>query len=77
MITLDGLLEFKSCDVEKMDQDHQTVISKGQILLADDLEGAGLVWSFLKDNEGVMHPWVRCYVHLCEEYDHFISKLKN
>ena len=77
VITLDGLLEFKSCDVEKMDQDHQTVISKGQILLADDLEGAGHVWSFLKDKEGVMHPWVRCYVHLGEEYDHFISKLKN
>ena len=49
VITLDGLLEFKSCDVEKMDEDHQTVISKGQILLADDLEGAGHVWSFLKD----------------------------
>ena len=77
VITLDGLLEFKSCDVEKMDEDHQTVISKGQILLADDLEGAGHVWSFLKNKEGVMHPWVRCYVHLGEEYDHFISKLKN
>jgi len=23
-----------------------------------------------------MHPWVRCYVHLGKEYDHFISKLK-
>ena len=35
------------------------------------------ITSFLKDKEGVMHPWVRCYVHLGEEYDHFISKLKN
>ena len=46
------------------------------ILLADDLEGAGHVWQFLKDADGIMHPWVRCYVHLGEEYDHFISKLK-
>ena len=56
--------------------DHQAIISKGQILLADDLEGAGHVWSFLKDKSGLMHPWVRCYVHLGEEYEHFISKLK-
>ena len=77
VITLDGYLEFKSCGVEKMDEDHQAIISKGQILLADDLEGAGHVWSFLKDEKGHMHPWVRCYVHLGEEYDHFISKLED
>ena len=76
MITLDGYLEFKSCDVDTLDQEHQTIITKGQILLADDLEGAGHVWSFLKDENGEMHPWVRCYVHLGEEYDHFISRLK-
>ena len=55
VITLDGLLEFKSCDVEKIDEDHQTIISKGQILLADDLEGAGHVWRFLKDKESKQH----------------------
>lgn len=76
VITLDGYLEFKSCDIEKMHKDHQTIITKGQILLADDLEGAGHVWSFLKNKQGTMHPWVRCYVHLGEEYDHFISILE-
>ena len=76
VITLDGYLEFKSCDIKKMHKDHQTVITKGQILLADDLEGAGHVWSFLKNEKGRMHPWVRCYVHLGEEYEHFISILE-
>ena len=76
VITLDGYLEFKSCDVKSMDNEHLTIIRRGDILLADDLEGAGHVWQFLKDADGIMHPWVRCYVHLGEEYDHFISKLK-
>lgn len=76
VITLDGYLEFKSCDIKKRHKDHQTVITKGQILLADDLEGAGHVWSFLKNEKGRMHPWVRCYVHLGEEYEHFISILE-
>ena len=76
VITLDGYLEFKSCDVESMVNEHLTIIRRGDILLADDLEGAGHVWQFLKDADGIMHPWVRCYVHLGEEYDHFISKLK-
>ena len=75
VITLDGYLEFKSCDIEALDQEHQAIISKGNILLADDLEGAGHVWSFLKDEKGQMLPWVRCYVHLGEEYEHFISDL--
>ena len=77
VITLDGYLEFKSCDVESVDNEHLTIIRRGDILLADDLEGAGHVWQFLKDADGIMHPWVRCYVHLGEEYDHFISKLKD
>tara|TARA_B100001175_G_C19385394_1_gene578681 strand:+ start:503 stop:973 length:471 start_codon:yes stop_codon:yes gene_type:complete len=77
VLTLDGNLEFKSCDIDSLDQDHQTIITKGQILLADDLEGAGHVWSFLKDGNGKMSPWVRCYVHLGAEYDHFISKLQD
>ena len=46
VITLNGYLEFKSCDIEALDQEHQAIISKGNILLADDLEGAGHVWSF-------------------------------
>ena len=76
VITLDGYLEFKSCDVDIMDEEHQTIITKGQILLADDLEGAGHVWQFLKDKNNELHPWVRCYVHLGEEYEHLMSKLK-
>ena len=76
VITLDGYLEFKSCDIDVMDEEHQTIITRGQILLADDLEGAGHVWSFLRDEKSKMHPWVRCYVHLGEEYQHFINKLE-
>ena len=75
VITLDGHLEFKSCDVDVMDEDHQTIISKGQILLADDLEGAGHVWRFIRDKNGDLRPWIRCYIHLGEEYDHFMSRL--
>ena len=75
VITLDGYLEFKSCDVDVMDEDHQTIISKGQILLADDLEGAGHVWRFIRDKNGDHRPWIRCYIHLGEEYDHFMSRL--
>ena len=75
VITLDGYLEFKSCDVDKIDEQHITIIKRGDILLADDLEGAGHVWKFLKDESGIMYPWIRCYVHLGEEYEHFISKL--
>ena len=71
----DGHLEFKSCDVDVMDEDHQTIISKGQILLADDLEGAGHVWQFIRDKNGHLRPWIRCYIHLGEEYDHFMSRL--
>ena len=40
------------------------------------LDGAGHIWRFLKDGDNIMHPWVRCYVHLGKEYEHFISKLK-
>ena len=75
VITLDGHLEFKSCDVDVMDEDHQTIISKGQILLADDLEGAGHVWRFIRDKNSDLRPWIRCYIHLGEEYDHFMSRL--
>ncbi len=75
VITLDGYLEFKSCDVDTLDDEHRIIIAKGMILLADDLEGAGHIWSFLKDEKGQMRPWVRCYVHLGEEYEHFMSML--
>ena len=76
VITLDGYLEFKSCDVNELDKQHLTIIKRGDILLAEDLEGAGHVWRFLRDGDNVMHPWVRCYLHLGEEYGHFISKLE-
>lgn len=75
VITLDGYLEFKSCDVNSYNDDHMTIIKRGDILLADDLEGAGHVWRFLKDYSNNMTPWVRCYVHLGKEYEHFMSKL--
>jgi len=76
VITLDGYLEFKSCDVDELDEEHLTIIKRGDILLAEDLDGAGHVWRFLRDSDNIMHPWVRCYVHLGKEYEHFISKLK-
>ena len=72
-----GYLEFKSCDVGTFDEEHRTIIKKGDILFADDLEGAGHIWSFLKDENQKMHPWVRCYIHLGEEYKNFISRLKD
>ena len=75
VVTLDGYLEFKSCDVQTFDSEHITIIKKGDILLAEDLNGAGHVWEFMRDDKGKMHPWVRCYVHLGEQYEHFISKL--
>jgi len=77
VITLDGYLEFKSCDVEEQDVDHITIIKRGDILLADDLDGAGHVWKFLKDDDGNMYPWIRCYIHLGEEYNHLIRKFGN
>ena len=77
VITLDRYLEFKSCDVNDYDDEHITIIRRGDILLADDLEGAGHIWKFLRDDLGNMYPWIRCYVHLGEEYEHFMSKLIN
>ena len=77
VITLDGYLEFKSCGVNDLGREHLTIIKRGDILLADDLEGAGHEWRFLEDDAGKMYPWIRCYVHLGEEYEHFISKLRN
>lgn len=75
VITIEGHLEFKSCDVEIHHAQHKTIIKSGDILLAEDLEGAGHIWKFLEDEYGKMHPWLRCYVHLGEEYDHLISEL--
>ena len=45
MITLDGYLEFKSCDVKDLCREHLTIIKRGD-LLADDLEGEGHEWRF-------------------------------
>ena len=75
VITLDGYLEFKSCDVDELDEEHLTIIKRGDILLAEDLEGKGHVWRFVEDSSGNLQPWERCYVHLGEEYDHFVSQL--
>ena len=77
VITLDGYLEFKSCDIDEHDDEHIAIIRRGDILLADDLEGAGHVWKFLEDDRGEMFPWLRCYIHLGEEYEHFIQRLEN
>ena len=44
VITLDGYLKFKSCDVDGLDEKHLTIIKRGDILLAEDLDGAGHVW---------------------------------
>ena len=68
VLTLSGCLEFKSCDVK-------VTIRRGDILLAEDLEGAGHMWKFVESSDGNFYPWIRCYIHLGEEYDHFVSQL--
>ena len=47
VITLDGTWNSKVVTLMSWTS-HQTIISKGQILLADDLEGAGHVWRLLE-----------------------------
>ena len=39
VLSLSGCLEFKSCGVESDDSEHKVVIRRGDILLAEDLEG--------------------------------------
>ena len=75
VLTLSGCLEFKSCDVDEEDFEHKVTIRRGDILLAEDLEGAGHVWKFVKSSDGNFYPWIRCYIHLGEEYEHFVSQL--
>ena len=75
VLTLSGCLEFKSCDVDKDDAEYKVTIRRGDILLAEDLEGAGHVWKFVESSDGNFYPWIRCYIHLGEEYDHFVSQL--
>ena len=75
VLTLSGCLEFKSCDVDEEDAEHKVTIRRGDILLAEDLEGAGHVWKFVASSDGNFYPWIRCYIHLGEEYDHFVSQL--
>ena len=75
VLTLSGCLEFKSCDVDEEDAEHKVTIRRGDILLAEDLEGAGHVWKFVESSDGNFYPWIRCYIHLGEEYDHFVSQL--
>ena len=75
VLTLSGCLEFKSCDVDEEDAEHKVTIRRGDILLAEDLEGAGHMWKFVESSDGNFYPWIRCYIHLGEEYDHFVSQL--
>tara|TARA_B110000263_G_scaffold42910_1_gene34869 strand:+ start:575 stop:1066 length:492 start_codon:yes stop_codon:yes gene_type:complete len=75
VLTLSGCLEFKSCGVAEEDAEHKVTIRRGDILLAEDLEGAGHVWKFVESSDGNFYPWIRCYIHLGEEYDHFVSQL--
>ena len=75
VLTLSGCLEFKSCDVDEEDAEHKVTIRRGDILLAEDLEGAGHVWKFVESSDGNFYPWIRCYIHLGEEYQHFVSQL--
>jgi hypothetical protein len=75
VLTLSGCLEFKSCDVDEDDAEYKVTIRRGAILLAEDLEGAGHVWKFVESSDGNFYPWIRCYIHLGEEYDHFVSQL--
>ena len=76
VLTLGGCLEFRSCDVVEFDETTRAVIGAGDILLAEDLEGAGHAWRFVPARDGKLKPWRRCYVHLGEEYEHFVSLLK-
>lgn len=75
VLTLSGCLEFRSCDVESEDEQYKVTIRRGDILLAEDLEGAGHVWKFVKAQDGHLYPWIRCYIHLGDEYEHFVSQL--
>ena len=75
VLTLSGCLEFKSCDIVEEDAEHKVTIRRGDILLAEDLEGAGHVWKFVESSDGNFYPWIRCYIHLGEEYEHFVSQL--
>tara|TARA_B100000214_G_scaffold40861_1_gene25647 strand:- start:107 stop:538 length:432 start_codon:yes stop_codon:yes gene_type:complete len=75
VLTLSGCLEFKSCGVDVEDSEHKVIIRRGDILLAEDLEGEGHVWKFIEARDGHLYPWIRCYIHLGEEYDHFASEL--
>ena len=76
VLTLSGCLEFKSCGIVEEDAEHKVIIRRGDILLAEDLEGEGHVWQFVEAQDGQLYPWIRCYIHLGEEYDHFISQLE-
>ena len=76
VLTLSGCLEFKSCGIVEEDAEHKVIIRRGDILLAEDLEGEGHVWQFVEAQDGRLYPWIRCYIHLGEEYDHFISQLE-
>ena len=62
VLTLSGCLEFRSCDVAEEDEEHKVTIRRGDILLAEDLEGAGHVWQFVEAQDGRLYPV--SYTHL-------------
>jgi hypothetical protein len=76
VLTLGGCLEFHSCDVETFDETTSATIGAGDILLAEDLVGAGHAWRFVPARDGPLKPWRRCYIHLGDEYDHFVELLR-
>lgn len=75
VITLNGHLEFTSAHTDANDAEHRIIINSGHILLAEDLDKTGHTWRFIHDEQGKMLPWLRCYIHLGNEYEHFISRL--
>ncbi len=66
----------RSCDVETFDETTSATIGAGDILLAEDLVGAGHAWRFVPARDGQLKPWRRCYIHLGDEYDHFVELLR-
>ena len=76
VLTLGGCLEFHSCDVETFDETTSATIGAGDILLAEDLVGAGHAWRFVPARDGQLKPWRRCYIPLGDEYNHFVELLR-
>mmetsp|Transcript_13445 Transcript_13445/g.17713 ORF Transcript_13445/g.17713 Transcript_13445/m.17713 type:complete len:166 (+) Transcript_13445:140-637(+) len=76
VLNLRGYLEFKSVGVAELDAEHKVLIGPGDVLLAEDLDGEGHCWRFIPGPDGALHPWVRAYVHLGEEYENLKARLR-